>query len=213
MSSRQTMSREVDLITAGGGNIGSVKRCFQRLGVSCREIDDPAMISGTRPLVLPGVGAFGSVMVNLEQTGIANRLRQVVSSGTPYLGICVGLQVLLSDSEESPGVRGLDLIKGHVVRFNNGKVPQIGWNKVTRRSPPTTRFLSERGDLNEGYAYFVNSFYAIPESPDAISYSARYGNVFAAALSSANITAFQFHPEKSGEFGIAILEDWLNDVF
>lgn len=190
----------IELITAAGGNLGSVRRCLERLGAVCNEVSSPGELTGTRPIVLPGVGEFGSVMRALQNSGLSARIKQRVEEGTPFLGICVGLQVLLSESEESPGIAGLNLIPGQVLRFNQGKVPQIGWNKVTGQALE-----------KQGYAYFVNSYYASPLKPDTISLTARYYCDFPAALRSGNITAFQFHPEKSGDFGMSILERWFRE--
>lgn len=203
------MNRKIELITASGGNLGSVRRCLGRLGVECIDADARRPPSGARPLILPGVGAFGAVMKELQYGGIDRHIKDAVKAGTPLLGICVGLQVLLSESEESPGVKGLGLIAGRVVRFRAGKVPQIGWNKISR--PDAERVSRPDAESGiEGYAYFVNSYYAEPDSPEAVSLAADYFCRFPAALQVDNITAYQFHPEKSGELGESLVQEWLN---
>lgn len=183
----------VELVDYGGGNLGSVQRALQRLGTAFELTQQP---SGNHPVILPGVGSFGAVANALQKLGLDVRLRQIIAQETPFLGICVGLQVLLESSDESPGVSGLGVIPGRVVRFRAPKVPQIGWNRVVS---------SQR----EGFVYFVNSYYAQLQNPEHLWYSADYYGPFCAALRSRNVSAFQFHPEKSGEFGQQLLQDWL----
>ena len=191
----------IELINYGGGNKGSVSRCFTRLGVDYRWVTSAEELTGDHPVVLPGVGSFGAVMQALRARGLDEALIRVIGSGQPYLGICVGLQILFSGSEEAPQERGLNLVPGQVVRFITRKVPQIGWNEVI---PAAGR------DLPSGYAYFVNSYYAQPSIPESIVYQATYGAAFCAGVQIDNITAYQFHPEKSGAFGQLLLRRWLN---
>jgi len=194
---------EVDLIEIGIGNIGSVKRCLDNLGIDFRTVDANNQPDGSRPLILPGVGQFGAVMKALKQNDLDSCLRNLILQGTPYLGICIGLQVLFESSEESKETPGLGLIKGEVVRFQNGKVPQIGWNLVRSKVGQNTE---------RQYAYFVNSFYALPALSSVVSYTANYFGEFCAAIESQNITAVQFHPEKSAEFGMKFLKGWASSV-
>lgn len=197
------MKIEVDLVNIEGGNKGSVLRLLDRLDVSVNEVDYKKMPKGDRPIILPGVGAFGAVMQSIEKGGLSSCLSSLVKGGTPYLGICVGMQILFDTSEETQGVSGLKLIPGAVVRFKKGKVPQIGWNKL----------LSPRNDgYATGYAYFVNSYYGVPENDNDTLYSADYHERFCAAVQRDNITGFQFHPEKSGSFGQILMQKWLSDV-
>lgn len=195
------MAKQVDLVSVCGGNLASVQHCFRRLGIDYVPVDEGGEPSGNRPLVLPGVGAFGAVMQRIVDAKLEKRIVDIVKSGTPFLGICVGMQILFDGSEESPGVSGLGLLKGKVVKFRQGKVPQIGWNRISARNPD-----------DNGFVYFVNSFYAQPESETVISYTADYFGPFCAAVAQDNITAFQFHPEKSGAFGQRLLERWLEAV-
>ncbi|MBP7863466.1 imidazole glycerol phosphate synthase subunit HisH [bacterium] len=194
---------EVDLVNIDGGNKGSVLRLLERLNVSVNEVGFDNLPKGNRPLILPGVGAFGAVMQSIEKGGLSQCVSQLVKSGTPYLGICVGMQILFDGSEETPGVNGLGLVPGSVVRFLKGKVPQIGWNKLDN--------LQNNG-YEPGYAYFVNSYYAVPTNSSDTLYSADYYERFCAAVQRDNITGFQFHPEKSGAFGQKLMQRWLFDV-
>jgi imidazole glycerol phosphate synthase glutamine amidotransferase subunit len=201
------MKFQVDLVDIGIGNIGSVKRCLERLQVDFRVVNADSHPDGSRPLILPGVGQFGAVMKAFQRNQFDNCLRKLILTGTPYLGICVGLQILFEGSEESAGVSGLGLCEGKVIRFQQGKIPQIGWNLVK----PTIGEATEKAD-NAGYAYFVNSYYAMPKVKSIISYTADYYGEFCAALQSNNITAVQFHPEKSADFGNNFLREWLRNV-
>jgi glutamine amidotransferase len=160
----------------------------------------PEDFSDANPVVLPGVGAFGAVMESLVRANLAPMLIERIASGAPFLGVCVGMQCLFEKSEESPGVAGLGVIKGEVVRFREGKVPQIGWNRI---EPAKTGF-------DPGYVYFVNSYHCVPCDESAVLYKADYFGAFCAAVKKDNITAFQFHPEKSVEFGQGLLRRWID---
>lgn len=193
---------DVDLVDYGGGNLGSLQRALQRLQIDYRLVDASTLPSGDLPLILPGVGAFGAVAQALSSGGLDARLKALVEAGTPFLGICVGLQVLLQGSEESPDVPGLGLIPGRVVRYNAPKVPQIGWNRIEPK----------QGGGDAGFVYFVNSFYAVPENAGHVWYESDYYGTFCAALRDTShgrhLSAFQFHPEKSGDLGQKLLSDW-----
>ena len=193
----------VDLVTSVGGNLGSVGRSLTRLGVNFNAVDLSNPPDGSRPIILPGVGAFGAVMASLKEGDFDQIIKSLVLAGTPFLGVCVGMQVLFDSSEEAPGVSGLGLVKGQVVKFTKGKVPQTGWNEV---KPANNQ------KWPAGFVYFVNSYYAKPESETVTLYEANYFGSFCAAVSTENITAFQFHPEKSGEFGESLLKRWVSDV-
>lgn len=201
-SAKLSAATEVDLVDVGGGNVGSVRRCLQRLGVKYHDVGADNLPSGARPLILPGVGAFGTVMEALRKNGLDTCVKILASSGTPLLGVCVGMQVLFDSSEEAPDVRGLSLVPGEVVRFQAKKVPQIGWNHVA----------PQQEGWDDGFAYFVNSYYASPAQDDVVLYQADYEGTFCAALRTGNITAFQFHPEKSGKFGASLLAKWVTSV-
>lgn len=196
------MAQRVDLVEIGAGNVGSVLRCLQRLNVAVRRSTDRGFLDGNAPIVVPGVGCFGAVMEHLRQSGLCDNLCQLVEDGTPYLGICIGMQILFERSAESADVPGLSLIPGEVIRFRNGKVPQIGWNKVS----------SAQSDWQSGFAYFVNSYHCVPANGSITLYEANYYERFCAGLQKNNITAFQFHPEKSSDFGRTIMQRWLLNV-
>jgi glutamine amidotransferase len=202
---------KLDLVDVGGGNIGSVKRCLERLEIDYVEADLENPPNGDRPVLLPGVGAFGPVMDHLAKNGFDKRIKDLVNGGTPFLGICVGMQILFDSSEESKGTAGLGLIPGVVRKYKEGKVPQIGWNLIERASieaetKPGVQYPES------GYVYFVNSYYPDPSSPADVLYASNYHVNFCAAVQRGNITAFQFHPEKSGEFGKILLRRWVENV-
>jgi len=192
----------IDVIDYGGGNLGSMLRCLDRLEVPYQRVSGQQLPSGKNPLLFPGVGSFGAAMQNLQESGLKARLQQLIKEGTPYLGICIGLQVLFDGSEEAPGVSGLGLIPGQVVQFKQGKVPQIGWNWIE----------SSKSDWDAGHVYFVNSFYPKPDDPNCALYQADYYGPFTAAVQQDHMTAFQFHPEKSGPFGQTLIRRWCDAV-
>ncbi len=196
------MKTEVDLVTAAGGNIGSMSRCLRRLDVNFRLVDQSNPPDGSRPIVLPGVGAFGAVMQELCKNDFDKNLSKRILEGTPFLGVCVGMQVLFDESEEAPGVPGLGLVSGTVKKYTAGKVPQIGWNKIEAKGRKQ----------NDGFVYFVNSYYAVPANDEVTLYQSDYFGPFCAAIQTNNITAFQFHPEKSGPVGQRLIENWLQEV-
>lgn len=195
------MTTKVDLVDVAGGNLGSVKRCLDRLSVQYNLVNPGNLPDGSRPIILPGVGNFGAVMENLQREKFDQRVKELVESGTPYLGICVGMQILFDCSEESD-VPGLGVLPGRVVKFTAGKVPQIGWNSIE----------AKQEKWPNGFVYFVNSFFAQPKMSVDILYTSDYFGDFCAAVCRDNITAFQFHPEKSGEFGQMLLINWLKQV-
>jgi imidazole glycerol phosphate synthase glutamine amidotransferase subunit len=190
----------IDLITYGG-NIGSICRCLDRLGADYRLVSSGEEMSEGNPIVLPGVGQFGAAMRSLEKSGAAEKIKKAISAGIPFLGICVGMQVLFERSEESPEVEGLSIIEGDVVKFKTNKVPQIGWNRVTPRSDAS---------YEPGYAYFVNSYYGVPKDQSVILYESDYAGLFCAAVKWKNVTAYQFHPEKSLGFGQDLIRRWVD---
>ena len=136
------MSSEVDLVDIGGGNIGSIRRCLHRLEIPYRDVVQTTRRTALEPLILPGVGAFGSVMQHLRATKLDEPVTRLVRGGTPYLGICVGMQILFDSSTESPDVPGLGLVPGKVIRFDAPKVPQIGWNKIDAKQASWIRVTS-----------------------------------------------------------------------
>jgi glutamine amidotransferase len=196
------MKTEVDIVEFQGGNVGSVQRCLDRLGIGFRTVNADAPPDGSRPLLVPGVGSFGAVMSAMNKDELAATIKNLVLNGTPYIGICVGMQILFERSEESPETVGLGLLQGQVVRFVADKVPLIGWNEIR----------SNEQSFDDGFVYFVNSYFPKPNDESAILYSSEYAGNFCAAVKSGNITGFQFHPEKSGKFGSTLLKRSIEDA-
>ena len=185
----------------GGGNLKSIVNRLEAFGVGYTVTDKAEDISRADKIIFPGQGHFGQVMQALTFKGLAEPLIACVKKGTPFLGICVGLQVLFDSSEEAPDVSGLGLLKGKIVRFTQGKIPQIGWNKI--------KITSANTFLREDYFYFVNSYYAVCEDSSVVSATADYHIPFTAAVQIDNIAATQFHPEKSGQAGYNALARWV----
>ena len=199
----------VAVIDYDAGNIKSVLKAFRYLGQDVELTRDPEIIRRADHVVLPGVGAFGDAMKRLADYGLVDVIRQVADDGTPFLGICLGLQLLFDSSEESPGAVGLGILKGTNVRFTEAsgyKIPQIGWNSL---------HLQNNGRLFEGiedgaFVYFVHSFYAVAENEKVVKATCTYTDVATASVEMRNIFACQFHPEKSGNVGLQILRNFLN---
>ncbi len=193
----------VELINFSGGNLGSIRRALERLDISYKIAASAGELTGDRGIILPGVGSFGAAMAAIERVGLKQRVSDAVRGGSPYLGICIGMQLLFRTSEEAPDVAGLGLIDGEVLRFKTGKVPQIGWNRIEPLGA---------GSRTPGFVYFVNSYYCRPVDQTLTTFQAEYHISFCAALRRGNITAYQFHPERSGEFGSQLLKEWCDDL-
>lgn len=200
----------IAVIDYGVGNLFSVEKAFAALGADVRVTSDEAVIRAADKIVLPGVGAFGDCMKNLEASGLIPVLLDCVAKGKLLLGICVGLQILFDGSEESPGVRGLGLIPGLVKKIQAPglKVPHMGWNSLAIREP------RQKADLFAGlgekpYVYFVHSYHAVPEDPAVITSVTEYGEQLTASVAKGNVQATQFHPEKSGDVGLHILKNFI----
>ena len=194
------------VIDYDAGNVKSVVKAFRALGQETVLTRDPEVILKADHVVLPGVGSFGACMERLERYGLVPVIHRVVEEGTPFLGICVGLQLLFEGSEESPGVRGLGIFKGKCVRFSDKpgmKVPQIGWNSL--KIAPESRLF---GGVSDGaFVYFVHSYYAKPEEAVETA-SCEYADTACAAAERRNVFATQFHPEKSGAVGLQLLRNF-----
>ena len=197
------------IIDYDAGNLRSVEKALQALGEETVITRDREEILAADRVILPGVGAFGDAMEKLHQYGLVEIIRQVVQNGTPFLGICLGLQLLFEESEESQGVPGLGILKGKIRRIPNTpglKIPHMGWNSLTLR--PGTRLFSGLGE--EPYVYFVHSYYLEAADPEIVAASADYGVVIHAAVESGNVFACQFHPEKSSDTGLQILKNFIS---
>lgn len=197
------------IIDYDAGNLKSVEKALQALGEDTVITRDREEILAADRVILPGVGAFGDAMEKLHQYGLVEIIRQVVQKGTPFLGICLGLQLLFEESEESQGVPGLGILKGKIRRIPNTpglKIPHMGWNSLTLR--PETRLFSGLGE--EPYVYFVHSYYLEAADPEIVAASADYGVVIHAAVETGNVFACQFHPEKSSDTGLQILKNFIS---
>lgn len=193
------MSREITIIDYGGGNVSSICNAFKCLRAEVNLTSDPADLKNPERLVLPGVGSFGYVMDALNERNLVEPIREAAKNDVPFLGICIGMQVLFAESEESPEGVGLDLIPGKVEKFKAGKIPQLGWNKIT----PLHGEL-----LTEGYGYFANSFKAVCEDDDDVLAMTNYFGQFPSAVKKYSVMGVQFHPEKSGPWGLEFLRRW-----
>ncbi|HSC35226.1 MAG TPA: imidazole glycerol phosphate synthase subunit HisH [Thermodesulfobacteriota bacterium] len=199
----------IAIVDYGMGNLRSVSKAFQSQGFTVNVTRDPGDIRSASGLVLPGQGAFGDCVKNLEENGIFQTIKEFIQSGRPYLGICLGLQVLFEGSEESPGVAGLGLLKGKVVRFPSFKkerlkVPHMGWNRIGIRKK--TALLE--GIPDGSWFYFVHSYFPVPEDESVTAITCTYGLEFTAAVATGNIFACQFHPEKSSAYGLMLLRNF-----
>ncbi|OGP67441.1 MAG: imidazole glycerol phosphate synthase, glutamine amidotransferase subunit [Deltaproteobacteria bacterium RBG_13_53_10] len=201
------MNPKIVIIDYGMGNLRSVQKGFEKIGFEAKITRSKREIEGAAGIVLPGVGAFKDCMENLDRFGLVEPLLRSIEKGKPYLGICLGLQILFSESEEFGSHRGLDVIKGRVVRFRPDpeyKVPHMGWNtvEVARQAPVLQGIKS--GD----FFYFVHSYYVIPEEKEWIATVTDYADPFVSGIWRENLFAIQFHPEKSQQKGLKILENF-----
>lgn len=197
------------VIDYDAGNIKSVEKALLKLGEQAVITRDREVILNADRVILPGVGAFGAAMEKLRSYGLEEVIHKTVEKGTPFLGICLGLQLLFEGSEESEGVEGLGLLPGKIVRFSedNGlKIPHIGWNSL--KFPRPGRLFS--GVPEESYVYFVHSYYLKAEEEAIVTATAEYGELVHASVEKDNIFACQFHPEKSSEVGLTILKNFIN---
>lgn len=196
----------IAIIDYGMGNLRSVQKAFERVGHEAVVTSDPKAILNAGKVVLPGVGAFPDCMRNLREYGLIDPVRRTIDSGKPFLGICLGLQLLFTESEEFGVSKGLDIIRGRVVRFrmqDSGlKIPHMGWNSISiKQQAPALR------DVPDGsYVYFVHSFHVVPEDKGVIATTTNYEIEFVSGIQKDNIFAVQFHPEKSQELGLSILK-------
>ena len=198
----------IAIIDYDAGNIKSVEKALQKLGAEVIVTRDPDEIRKAGKVILPGVGSFGDAMQNLHSFGLVPVIREVVEKGTPFLGICLGLQLLFDRSEESPGVEGLGLLKGEILRIPDGpglKIPHMGWNSLD---------LHGEGKLfrnvpQNAYMYFVHSYYLKASDRDIVKATAEYGVTIDASVEKDNIFACQFHPEKSSDMGMEILKSFM----
>lgn len=197
----------IGIIDYDAGNLCSVEKALQYLGKETIVTRDPEQIRKADKVILPGVGAFGDAMKKLQEYHLDTLIREIADSGKPLLGICLGLQLLFEESEESPGVKGLGVLEGKIRRIPEGeglKVPHIGWNSL---------HLEHNGRLfrnipENSYVYFVHSYYLEAKAPEIVKASTEYGVHIHASVEKNNLFACQFHPEKSSETGLQILKNF-----
>jgi len=192
------------VIDYGAGNLRSVCNSLDFLSVPNKISRDKEEILAADKVILPGVGSFGDAMSQLKKSGLINTIYDIIDSDKPFMGICLGMQMLFENSEETPGVSGLGIFKGNILRFpqNSGlKVPQIGWNSLD-----FVKTDSIYADALNKYVYFVHSYYLKAKDEDLVACKSTYGVTFDAAISKGNVCASQFHPEKSGETGLEIIK-------
>ena len=199
----------IAVVDYGMGNLRSVEKALARVGYAPRITRDVEVIRAASGVVLPGVGAFGACMANLRRFDLVPVLQEVVDRGTPFLGICLGMQVLFEESDEFGPVAGLGVLRGRVRRFEGAdvadlRVPHMGWNALDRRLP-----VPQLEGVGEGaYVYFVHSYYVVPEDDAVVATETDYGVRFASSVCSRNVFGCQWHPEKSQEVGLRVLANF-----
>ena len=198
----------IAVIDYDAGNVKSVEKALQFLGQDVILTRDKDILCSADKVILPGVGAFGTAMDKLHQYGLVDVIHQIVEKGTPFLGICLGLQLMFESSEETPGVEGLGLLKGKIIRIpekDGLKVPHVGWNDL--QFPKESRLFK---DFQGGeYVYFVHSYYLQAENESDVAATTEYGVHIHAAVEHDNLFACQFHPEKSADVGMKILKNFV----
>mgnify|MGYP005845417017 CR=1 FL=1 len=200
----------IAIIDYGAGNLRSVTKALAHLGHAAEVTSAPERVLSARTVILPGVGAAGDAMASLQRLGLIEPIKQVIAEGRPFLGICLGLQVLLTSSEEGGGCRCLSVIPGTVRLLPQGlKVPQMGWNQVRQKMHhPVFDGIPDGADF-----YFVHSYYADPLDRSLVAGETKYGTAFCSVLVQRNVVAVQFHPEKSGDVGLRFLENFITFSF
>lgn len=199
----------IAIIDYDAGNIKSVERAIQALGEEVVITRDARTILTADGVILPGVGAFGDAMEKLHSFGLVEVIKQCVAQNTPFLGICLGLQLLFESSEESPGVEGLHILDGKIVRIEDApglKVPHIGWNDL--KYPNKGRLYE--GIAEDSYVYFVHSYYLKAADESIVTATTEYSTTIHASVEKGNVFACQFHPEKSSAVGMKILQNFIN---
>ena len=206
----------IAVIDYGMGNLRSVQKALEFVGAEVIVTHDSGPILEADSVVLPGVGSFKDCMANLKKLKLVDPIRKSIDSGKPFLGICLGLQILFDESEEYGPVTGLGILPGKVVRFPDGssetengppiKIPHMGWNKIeVKKNDPLFKTVDTKP-----YFYFVHSYYVVPEDPSMVATVTHYGVEFVSGIQHKNIYAFQFHPEKSQALGLSLLERFSN---
>jgi imidazole glycerol-phosphate synthase subunit HisH len=198
----------IALVDYGMGNLRSVEKALTRVGADVRIVTDSQGVLAANAMVLPGVGAFGDCLANLQKAGLVETTREFIASKRPFLGICLGFQALFESSDEAPGVNGLAAFSGSVPRFaaNGLKVPHMGWNQLRIRKAGCPLL---KGVAEGSYVYFVHSYYCQPKNAAVVCATTDYGIEFCSMLWAGNVFATQFHPEKSQAVGLKMLENFV----
>lgn len=197
----------IAIIDYDAGNIQSVYKALKYVGCDCIVTKDKDEIMNAQGAILPGVGSFGNSMENMNKNGLTETVREFIETKKPFLGICLGLQLLFPESEESPSVQGIDIFKGTVTKIPDGdglKIPHMGWNSINLLKKDGIF----KGIKDNSYVYFVHSYYLNAENKDIVAAQTQYGVTIDAAIRYENVTATQFHPEKSGEVGLQMLRNF-----
>lgn len=202
----------IAILDYGMGNIASVKKACVHFGASVKVVAKPNELDRVDKIILPGVGAFGDAAAELRKNGLFEPIQKKISSGMPFLGICLGMHLLFERSEESKGVKGLGILKGKVVRFQSKaiKIPHMGWNNIQfKRQNAKGKNVILKGINNDSCVYFCHSYYVKPQGKNVIVATTDYGVEFASVIARDNIFGIQFHPEKSQAIGLRILKNFL----
>jgi len=195
----------IAIIDYGMGNLRSVQKALEKLGYEAEISGDKQVIAGASGVILPGVGAFKDAMENLKEAGLVETIKEVEAQNKPFLGICLGLQLLFTKSEENGLHQGLDILPGRVIRFKGDKkVPHMGWNQaeIVNQSPIL------KGIPSQSFFYFVHSYYVVPDDEKVIAAETEYGERFTSVAARNNLFGIQFHPEKSSKLGLKILNNF-----
>ena len=195
------MKSKTLILDYDAGNLKSIANMLDFLGEDYIISSDKNELKNARRVIFPGQGHFRQAIENLDKKELIEPIKSIISAGVPFLGICLGLQILFEKSDEAPNFEGLSILKGEVKKFTSGKVPQIGWNKI--KTTQINKYLKDE------FFYFVNSYYVIPEDKSIISSQANYGIDFCSSIQKDNLTAVQFHPEKSAKAGMDFFKLWI----
>lgn len=203
----------IAIVDYGVGNLYSVEKAFAKFSDDVVLTQSAEIIDKADKVVLPGVGAFGDCMKNFRASGLMDAVMRAVESGKPVMGICVGLQIMFEGSDESPGVEGLGIFKGRVRKIHAPglKIPHMGWNSLSINEKASIKIDLFKNIRKNPYVYFVHSYYAVPEDKSVITAKTVYGEEITAAVGKDNVIATQFHPEKSGDIGLAIIKNFVEE--
>lgn len=194
----------ITIIDYGMGNLHSVQKAFEAMGATAQISQDSRQIQSAEKIVLPGVGAMGAAMQRLTELNLVAVIKKVIKEGQPFLGICLGMQLLFKETEEGGKVEGLGILEGKVEKFKGVKVPHIGWNQIKMKNP--CKLFD--GIAENSFVYFCHSYFCQPQEVSIVATETAYGIDFASAICKDNVWAVQFHPEKSQQLGLKILQNF-----